>query len=1178
MNKANLKTYAPKARLDFIAAVTARANLLGITSRGSSPVEQRGDIAIIEGREWPAAISMQRDKLITGIMSHGFDHFIDEVAYTWFNRFAALRFMEIHDYLDHGWRVLSSRDGGLPEILSHATDVSLPGLDRERIVEMQLAGTRSDELYRILMVAQCNDLSRSMPFLFERIDDETELLLPDNLLRTDSIVSKLVSSIPEGDWTEIEIVGWLYQFYISERKEAVIGKAARSEDIPAATQLFTPNWIVQYLVQNSVGRLWLKSNPSSVLASQWPYYVESAEQSPQILTQLQALIDSRTQQDGDTINPESITVLDPACGSGHILVVAYDVLKAIYLERGYRLRDIPHLILKHNLFGLDIDDRAAQLAGFALLMKARADDRRILNSPAIDGTVRTPKINVLSLQESKGLDVDELFANLAPFDLSRATIADLVEIFVNAKTYGSLIRISPQLAAELTVVLAGLVRASESGDMYAKASAEDLLPLARQAQIIALRFDAVVANPPYMGRKGMPVDLQAFVDGQMPLSRADLYACFIEVARVYAKDGGAIALITMDSWMYGEEYKEMRAEVLDETTIVSLAHLGPHAFPEIPGEVVQTAAVALLNVHCENYASSYFDLRAFKSSGEKADVLRGQQNRYINSAELYNFLPRRVVAYYAGASTLRAFQNSEPLMGFAEALTGLQTGDNPRFLRYWFEVSTADIRFGCRSIVDAKSSASKWFPYIKGSEFRKWYGSQLYVVNWQNDGAEIRQHASSTVRNAHKYFAEGIAYNNIAKNFCVRDVENGFVFDQKNSMFFASRPEYKYSTMGYLQSKVVKPLLEVVAPKDFNPGSLKILPAIRSSFESDRATEVVRELIALSRSDWDSLELSWDFARNPLASHAPEVQLISESFERVASGRDQAIAQAKILEEENNSIFISAYSLQDELTPDVPEDLITLIRADCVKDAQRLISYAIGCMMGRYSLDEPGLIYALSGNSEFDPSRYASFPADADGIVPVTDELWFPDDASIRIREFLRVTWGPGKVDENMAWLADSLGARASETPDEAVRRYVSDKFYKDHLQAYKKRPIYWQFSSGKLGAFKALVYLHRYSPSTLSRMRSEYVVPLTSKFSHRMDMLEKDYDASTSTAERSKMQKQIEALRKKQAELTVFEERLRHFADMRIDIDLDDGVKLNYAKFGELVSESKFITGGGDE
>jgi SAM-dependent methyltransferase len=567
MNKAKLKSYAPQARKDFIAAVTARANLLGLADKAGTldvaPSQPQGDVTVIAGQAWPVKVHAQRDQLIARIRKDGFVHTMEAIAYTWFNRFAALRYMELHDYLGHGHRALSSTSGGLPDILTHATDLTneLPGLNAAKVTELKLAGNRDGELYRMLLVAQCNALSRAMPFLFERIDDDSELLLPDNLLRSDSVIAKLVAEIPEEDWAEVEIIGWLYQFYISEKKDQVIGKVVKSEDIPAATQLFTPNWIVQYLVQNSVGRLWLMANPQSTLAKEWPYYITPAEQTPEVQAQLDALIQTRVREDGDTLNPESITVLDPACGSGHILVVAYDVLKAIYLERGYQPRAIPRLILEKNLYGLDIDDRAAQMAGFALLMKARADDRRLFTATDDAGNLQPPKLNVLSLQESKGLSVDELATHLAPFTVQRATITALVDTFEHAKTFGSLIQIPYALKTHLAVLPEVLALVRQSGDMYASAAADDLLPLVQQAQVLAMQFDAVVANPPYMGGKGMNPVLKDYAKTSFPDSKSDLLTMFMERGFGWCKASGFNSMVTMQSWMFLSSFEAMREKI-----------------------------------------------------------------------------------------------------------------------------------------------------------------------------------------------------------------------------------------------------------------------------------------------------------------------------------------------------------------------------------------------------------------------------------------------------------------------------------------------------------------------------------------------------------------------------------------------------------------------------------------
>jgi hypothetical protein len=1187
MNKSNLKSYAPQARKDFIAAVTARAHQLGFTSTHVNDATLRGDVLIIDGVEWPAKVAGQRAKLLDKILQHGFEQTMEEVAYTWFNRFAAMRYMELHDFLEHGHRVLSSRDGGLPELLRHAADVSLPGLQAAKVQELQLAGNRDDELYKQLLVAQCNELSRVMPFLFERIDDETELLLPDNLLRTDSIVAKLVAGVPEEDWQEIEVIGWLYQFYTSEKKDQVIGKVVKSEDIPAATQLFTPNWIVQYLVQNSVGRLWLMANPQSTLASQWPYYITPAEQTPEVQAQLDALIQTRVAEDGDTLNPESITVLDPACGSGHILVVAYDVLKAIYLERGYRVRDIPRLILEKNLYGLDIDDRAAQMAGFALLMKARADDRRLFTATDDAGNLQPPKLNVLSLQESKGLNVDELATHLAPHQVQRATIAALVEAFEHAKTFGSLIQIPYALKTHLAVLPQVLAAVKQSGDMYATAAAEDLLVLLQQSQVLAMQFDAVVANPPYMGGKGMNPALKEYAKDTFPESKSDLFAMFMERGFYWCKPLGFNSMVTMQSWMFLSSYEAMREGLLSSRTLSNMVHMGNG----VMGIAFGTAASVFWNAHVTDYEGSFSHCENEDVNAEGVPKQFPVQSKRLKTAKPDEFrvIPSSPIIYWATENLRRSFTDALLLGQMSQPRQGMATTNNGLFVRYWHEVSISKTNFKAKDASAALDSGAKWFPYNKGGGFRRWYGNNLFLVNYENGGKTICDYIDNTpgaqvgsngrVINRDKYFQESITWSKISSGApAFRYIPRGFIFDVAGTSIYLDSVDNRMALIGFCNSAVTTEMLQMLSPTlNYEVGHIASLP-IQYQIDHIDLT-VVNDLVNISKEDWDSFEISWDFARLPWLRSTVKIETIQQSwgnFERQCLAQ---LSKSKEKEELNNRLFIKAYGLQDEISPEVPEDQITLARADREKDSQRLISYAIGCMMGRYSLDEPGLIYAHAGNVGFDPSRYTRFAADADGILPITDEHWFDDDAPARVRDFLQVVWGPDTLAENMAWLAESLGGKASETPEETIRRYMADKFYKDHLQTYKKRPIYWLFSSGKQGAFQAMVYLHRYNEGTLSRMRAEYVIPLSAKFAARLEMLEQDANAASSAAARTKIRKQIEGLRKKQVELLSFDEKLRHHADMRITLDLDDGVKVNYGKFGDLLDSVKVVTGGaGDD
>ena len=1177
MNKNNLKSYAPQARKDFIAAVTARAQQLGMTATHTQPVSVSGDVALIDGVEWPAKVAHQREALLKRIQRHGFGQTMEEVAYTWFNRFAALRYMELHDFLDHGHRALSSRDGGLPELLRHAAEVSLPGLNAAKVQEMQLVGNRDDELYKQLLVAQCNELSRSMPFLFERIDDDTELLLPDNLLRTDSIVAKLVAGVPEEDWQEIEVIGWLYQFYISEKKDQVIGKVVKSEDIPAATQLFTPNWIVQYLVQNSVGRLWLMANPTSQLASEWPYYIQPAEQTPEVQAQLDALIHTRIAEDGDTLNPETITVLDPACGSGHILVVAYDVLKAIYLERGYRLRDIPRLILEKNLYGLDIDDRAAQMAGFALLMKARADDRRLLND-----SENPPRLNVLSLQESKGLNYEELSTHLAPFGVQRATLWGLIEAFEHAKTFGSLIQIPYQLKTHLEPLAQVLALAEAGGDMYGKQAAQDLQPFVRQAQLLAMQFDAVVANPPYMGSNYINSDFKSFLKVNYKKGEKDLFAASVIRCGNFQKKNGYMGIVCPFNWMYTSSFVGLRELLISNGAIDSLVKPSYTSF--FDSAIVSLCAYVYKN-SINDFNGKYFDLGYLGSADVQPEkFLSAISNAdsdmlYVRRWSTFKTLPGSPIAYSASEKIKYLFEGLPNLGSVCKPCEGLKTGDNDRFLRFWWEVDYGTIERNSGSFNEFMHSGRRWLPHQKGGDYQRWFGNDEYVIDWRENGVSIKSHPKSTISNLAYQLREGATWSYISSSyFGVRYSPSGFTFNNKGPMVFGEDPicltAYLCSTLGSYLMKTINPTL------NFSVGNVSSLPYPANVINKvgHDIRDNAKKCISIAMENWKTKETSFDYDGIALALNPEKCNLARDS-ELVINYQQAEKNDLLRFEEENNKFFIDGCGLSNEMPSSHPIDQLTYRVLDRSTISQNLLSYAIGCMMGRYSLDEPGLIYAHAGNVGFDPSRYARFPADADGILPVTDEHWFEDDAPARVREFLQAVWGPDNLAENLAWLAESLGQKGSETPEETIRRYIADKFYKDHLQTYKKRPIYWLFSSGKQGAFQALVYLHRYHEGTLARMRAEYVIPLSAKMAARLEMLEQDANAATSAAARTKVRKQIESLRKKQTELLSFDEKLRHCADMRITLDLDDGVKVNYGKFGDLLEGVKVVTGGaGDE
>ena len=1185
MNHSQLKAYAPQARLDFIQAMKDRAAFYGLTATNIEPVVERGDVAVIAGREHPRAVAKTRKQLEGRLTRHGFEQTMETLAYTWFNRFVAIRYMELHGYFDHGYRVLSHPEGhGHPEILDHAAEVHLPGLDRAQTVALKLDGTQDEVLYRLLLTAQCNALHQAMPFLFERIGDETELLLPANLLHTDSLIRRLVKGIDESAWAEIEIIGWLYQCYISEKKAQVIGKVVLSEDIPAATQLFTPNWIVQYLIQNSLGSQWLATYPDSPLKGQMAYYIEPAEQTDEVKAQLTAITPS-------TLNPEELTLIDPASGSGHILVEAYELFKAIYLERGYRQRDVAQLILEKNLFGLDIDERAAQLTGFALMMKGRADDQRLFG--------RGVTVNVMALVDSTGLDVERLsrHVKLADYGLKPSDLMDLKRLFEHATTCGSLIQVPEALAAKLPA-LRQLSEVS-SHDLFASEALKHVKSLVQQAELLAAQYDAVVTNPPYMGNKFHIPVLKKFLKDHYRGYEKDVFSAFIDRDLAFSKPRGRLGFMSPFVWMFISSHEHLRTRLIDKETITSLVQLEYSGFE---GATVPICTFTLQKSRVAAQKGCFIRLSDFRGSDSQAPkTLEAIHNRECGwffevAQDEFKTIPGSPVAYWVSESMRAVFTVFPRLDTFASPRKGMVTADNPRFIRCWHEVSASNTGHGFSKDC-AADSKNKWFPYTKGGSFRRWAGNYEHVVNWDNAGYELLHmqeegyKVGSTNHNLDFIFRPALTWTKITSNDSgFRVTPAGFLFDDASGVCPVIVDGAEPLVLALLNSPVTMHILRALNPTlNLNPGNLCTIPL--DSRQRDKVA--IADCIEIARTDWDAYERSWDFKSLPILTASSEpTSTLESSYTTWVTRNGDTIAEMKRLEEENNRLFIDAYGLADELTPDVPIEQITLtmnpayryggtltdeeqwtrFRQDTMAE---LISYAIGCMMGRYSLDEPGLIYAHSGNIDFDPNRYTTFPADDDGIVPLTNTEWFDDDAAHRLIEFISVAWDATHLEENLTFLAESLRPKSTESSRDTIRRYLCDSFFTGHLQTYKKRPIYWLLSSGKQKAFQCLVYLHRYHDGTLARIRTKYAIPLQGKITSRIDHLERDISKATSTSHRRRLPQKQDGLKKQRAELVAFDEKLRHAADQKISLDLDDGVKVNYAKFGDLLAEAKAVTGG---
>lgn len=1214
MNTKNLKAYAPKARTQFIEAVKKRAAQFGIYEGedGKVRIEEvrvEGGAAIIEGRAFTRKEGEQRKRLESKVVERGYDMFIREMAYTWFNRLAALRYMEIHDYFEHGFRVLShpTNSDSLPEILSHASDVadSLE-LDKGHIIELQLAGDKEEELYRELLLGQCHHLYKIMPFMFEAIDDATELLLPSNLTKTDSILKGLINDIPEEDWQEIEVIGWLYQFYISEHKDAVIGKVVKSEDIPAATQLFTPNWIVKYLVQNSVGRQWLATYPDSELKGKMEYYIEPAEQSDEVIEQLKAITPT-------SIDPEEIKVLDPACGSGHILVEVYEVLREIYLERGYRLREIPELILTKNIYGLDIDDRAAQLAGFALMMKAREDDRRIFQRVE-DGDV---SLNVFSMQSTEQLDIPKLWKALdlegnqqtgatgGLFDTSEEFVQptgiykeyfELLQMlklaFVQAKTLGSLIQINHAYLDGLIALKEKINEKILGSDPAAKQASYEVISIIRQAVCLAQRYDSVIANPPYMGsRTGMNDVIKGFAEKNFPESKGDTFSLFITRSYDQVKDCGKVSMVTLDSWLTLSTYEQFREKLLYQNQIESLIH-APYEGkkPTAMGINFGITSFVLTKQHTQTKGNflkvRYLDLT---EEGSPNRDLKEIVNFELNSKSFLE-VPASSIVYSLSEEGIETVSNSVQVSDFAEGREGMATADNDRFIRHWFEIDFSKILFDCSDNKQALESGKKWFPYIKGGEFNKWFGNLGLVVNWKNDGQEVRNNinpVTGKVR-SHNYngeyaFLEGMTWTSMSsKGPSARFVPAGYMFDAKGPMLYCDKQDI-LNTMSLINSKVGEFFLKALSTtKDFKIGQILSLPISNELKGCSFISGTSLKLIDISKKFDELDESQWFFCPSELVK-TTESKKVQTQFLSVIQSYSELYKKAKDLEKEINEYLIKLYGLEKELSSDFDEEKFTFFSPDESSLTCSLLSVAIGNMMGRFSIDRRDLQYVQSNNAGFSQlvsdGAFNTFPADDDAIIPLASEEWlFDDDATTRFKEFVKTVWSDEHLSENLEFVAESLCQYAlkpkkGENAMDTIRRYFSTQFFKDHCKTYKKRPIYWLFSSGKEKAFECLVYLHRYNEGTLSRMRTEYVTPLMGKYDAQHTLLS-EQKVKASGGEVRRIEKDLKSLEKKQAELRIFDEQLKHYAEKRITLDLDDGVKANYGKFGNLLADVKAIHG----
>lgn len=1227
MNKTAIKNFAIWARNKLIADVSYDARLIGITEDGiAKPLPQSfGGTQFFDiGTAEPYSISgeavRQRDKLIEVIQQKekdtdyktAYQYVIEEVAYTWFNRLIAIRFMEVNDYLPSHIRVLSSESGKLePDLVTTPFDAELPFTAEEEAQIFQLKqDNKLDEVFRILFLKQCNALNEILPALFEKTKNYTELLLSLSVIDQDGVVYHLIHDIPEDDFNierggQVEIIGWLYQYYNTEPKAAAFAKNGKitKEEIPAVTQLFTPDWIVRYMVENSLGRLWVEGHPDCGLKANWKYYLEETQQEPEVQVKL-----AEIRKEYAALNPEDIKLIDPCMGSGHILVYAFDVLMQIYESAGYSQRDAAKSILEHNIYGLDIDDRAYQLAYFAVMMKARQYNRRILNGEHSCHVYAIQESNSINRAHLKyfGAGMDDIEKNAAKMQLE-----GLLDTLTDAKEYGSILNVESYnwdllrrfVAAEDT---AGQISMDSVG---VEDTAEQLNRLIDIGETMARKYWVTCTNPPYAGTSNLSANVNNFVKKNYPDSKADLFAVFIERCRQMTVNNGFQAMITQHAWMFLSSFEKLREKMM-LTETVNMAHLGARAFEEIGGEVVQTTAFVRCANHVEGYKGTYCRLIEPTSQQGKADMFISGQNQYRVGQISFSKIPGVPVAYWISPEVLKLF-DERTVGSIADAKSGMTTTDNTRFLRLWEEVNCQKIGFGYGNIADTQDMKYKWFPFCKGGDFRRWAGNESFVVNWFNNGEEIRVAAEGATGgrlvNIDCALRECLVWTKISSaNISLRMKKQGIFFSDAAPGVFANR-ETLYYLLALLNTKYANEIIKLINPTlNFVPGAVSSVPVKKDEKNKGKIIEIAEGNVQLSEQDWDSFETSWDFKKHPLLQN---VSTISEAFNQWQAECDDRFNQLKTNEEELNRVFIDIYGLQDELTPEVEDKDVTVRKADLQRDIKSLLSYAVGCMFGRYSTYKDGLLfagepYSLQAFVDKMNERPGTISAeelerayrnegivvdemffpDADNVIPITDEEYLDDDIVSRLCAWLKVVYGADTLEANLDYIAKALGNKGS-TSREIIRNYFLNDFFKDHCQTYSvtgsgKRPIYWLFDSGKQNGFKALVYLHRYTPDTIGNLRIDYLHKMQRVYESEINRMQDMMDHSGNAREVAAASKRKDKLAKQLKECREYDEKISHLALSRIELDLDDGVKVNYrklqtaqdGKFYEVLADSKNI------
>lgn len=1164
MNKNAIKKFAIDARNKLIASVTDKAGMLGITSDNCSEAITKG--ADFEVYKTAAGTEVtlnkkqceQRRKLVDQIHARGFEAVVEEVAYTWFNRICAIRFMEVNDYMyPVRVRVLSSEKEGKnePDVVTMAPDIDWDFTDKEReeIIDAKMNGSQ-DELFRKLFLKQCNLLHEVLPGLFEGNEDYMEPLLTLSYTDKDGIIYHLIHDIEEDDFNvekegQVEIIGWLYQYYISEKHDEIVNiykGTIKKDDIPAATQLFTTDWVVRYMVDNSLGRYWIERNPQSKLAEKLEFFVTPKN--------------GEIQYVDEKVSPADLTFFDPCMGSGHILVYAFDVLMEIYREGGYSDRDAALNIVENNIFGMDIDKRAYQLAYFAVMMKARSYNRRALTQGIKNHLAIAEESNSIDKFECDGLTNNKEKNKIGDY---------LVKAYKDAREIGTLQTIEKQDYDSFRMYLNDIEKSAGQLNFLSTEWLNGTLPLmfqlTKQAEIMSNKYAVVCTNPPYMNK--LEGQLKKFVIDYYKEYSGDLFSVFIYRNFGYCKANGYSAFMTPFVWMFIKTYEALRRYIINSKHITSLIQMEYSAFEEA---TVPICSFVLKNEK-SNESSLCFRLSDFKGGMQvqKEKVLEALSNKecgyfYETNQKDFMQIPGTPIAYWVGEQVLKAFSSSL-LEDYGYPKQGFATGNNDTFLRFWHEVDFTKIGFNMADREEASKSNKKWFPCNKGGAFRRWYGNNTYLANWEFDGKEMTEFKGSVIRNPQFYFRQGMTWSSLTSGkLSMRYSPKGFLFESKGSVCFMKDENNLLYILGLMNTSIVSNMLLVLSPTlDYHEGPMSRVPIIISNQYKNRVEKIVKENIEMCKEDWDSFEISWDFKQHPLVKYS--VRTIKEAFDIWTRECDVRYISLKNNEEELNKIFTDIYGLNGEVSVEVDEKDISVHRADLQREIKGLISYAVGCMFGRYSVNEGGLTQI--GKTILNDDCFI----DKDNCIPITDEEYFLDDIVGKFCEWLKLVYGEDTLEDNLKYIANALGNKG-KTGREIIREYFVTDFIKDHIKMYQKRPIYWLFDSGKQNGFKALIYMHRYDADTVGRVRTDYLHKAQKYVETAMQSAQYTIDNATTSSEKSKATKAVTKYTKQLAEMKIYDEAIAHVANQRIEIDLDDGVKVNYAKFQgvEVAQEGK--------